>query len=90
MQLLDHVSITVTDLARATPFYEAIMSALGAPKVYERDDAIGFGQRNRPDDDAHTYFSLFLLKGTPRAIASRRCSMNECAIPDTNRGRNAR
>src|SRR4030067_3318306 len=59
MQLLDHVSITVTDLARATPFYEAIMSALGVSKAYEMDDAVGFGQRNRPDDDAHTYFSLF-------------------------------
>lgn len=59
MQILDHVSITVTDLARATPFYEAIMSALGVSKVYERDDAVGFGQRNRPNDDSHTYFSLF-------------------------------
>lgn len=59
MQLLDHVSITVADLARAKPFYEAIMSALGVAKVYERDDAVGFGQRNRPNDDAHTYFSLF-------------------------------
>jgi catechol 2,3-dioxygenase-like lactoylglutathione lyase family enzyme len=59
MQLLDHVSITVTDLARATLFYEAIMSALGVSKVYERDDAVGFGQRNRPNDDLHTYFSLF-------------------------------
>ena len=59
MQLLDHVSITVTDLARAAPFYEAIMSALGVVKVYARDDAVGFGQRNRPDDDSHTYFSVF-------------------------------
>lgn len=59
MQLLDHVSITVADLARATPFYEAIMSALGVSKAYEMDDAVGFGQRNRPDDDAHTYLSVF-------------------------------
>jgi catechol 2,3-dioxygenase-like lactoylglutathione lyase family enzyme len=63
MQILDHVSITVTDLARATPFYEAIMSALGVSKVYERDDAVGFGQRNRPNDDSHTYFSLFRSTG---------------------------
>lgn len=59
MQILDHVSITVADLARAKPFYEAIMSALGVAKIYERDDALGFGQRNRPNDDAHSYFSLF-------------------------------
>lgn len=59
MQLLDHVSITVRDLSRAAPFYEAVMSALGVTKVYERDDAIGFGQRNRPNDDSHNYFSLY-------------------------------
>jgi catechol 2,3-dioxygenase-like lactoylglutathione lyase family enzyme len=59
MQILDHVSITVADLARAKPFYEAIMSALGGAKVNERNDALGFGQRNRPNDDAHTYFSVY-------------------------------
>lgn len=59
LQLLDHVSITVADLARARPFYAAIMSALGATKAYDRVDAVGFGQRNRPGDDAHTYFSVY-------------------------------
>jgi len=59
MHLLDHVSITVADLRRAQPFYEAIMAALGAEKVYERADAVGFGRRSRPGDDAHSYFSLF-------------------------------
>lgn len=54
MQLLDHVSITLRDLAAAKPFYKAVMGALGAVVAYERDDAIGFGERNRPDDDAHT------------------------------------
>jgi extradiol dioxygenase family protein len=29
MQLIDHLSITVRDLARAKPFYRAVMSALG-------------------------------------------------------------
>lgn len=59
MQLLDHVSITVRDLARAKPFYRAVMAALGASVAYDRDDAIGFGERNRPDDDRHTYLSVF-------------------------------
>ena len=40
MQLLDHVSITVRDIAPAKPFYRALMSALGADGAYERDDAI--------------------------------------------------
>ncbi len=59
MRLLDHVSITVRDLERAKPFYLAVMSALGAKVAYERSDAIGFGERNRPQDDAHTYLSVF-------------------------------
>ena len=59
MKLLDHVSITVRDLAASRPFYEAVLGALGAVVAYERDDAIGFGQRNRPEDDSHTYLSVF-------------------------------
>jgi catechol 2,3-dioxygenase-like lactoylglutathione lyase family enzyme len=59
LQLLDHVSISVRDLARATPFYKAVMATLGAGVVYERADAIGFGERNRPGDDAHSYLSVF-------------------------------
>ncbi len=51
MQLIDHLSITVRDLGRAKPFYRAVMTALGAVVAYEREDAIGFGERNRPRDD---------------------------------------
>lgn len=59
MQLLDHVSITVRDLAAAKPFYRAVMAALGAAVAYDRDDAIGFGERNGPAAAAHTYLSVF-------------------------------
>jgi catechol 2,3-dioxygenase-like lactoylglutathione lyase family enzyme len=59
MQLIDHASITVRDLQSAKPFYKAIMASLGAIVAYERDDAIGFGERNRPHDDVHTYISVF-------------------------------
>jgi len=58
MFVLDHVSITVRDLARARPFYDAVMSALGVPKVYGRADAVGYGQRNDARDDEHTYLSV--------------------------------
>jgi catechol 2,3-dioxygenase-like lactoylglutathione lyase family enzyme len=60
MQLLDHVSIGVPDLGAARPFYDAIMGALGAVKVYDRPDALGYGERC---DDAHTqssYLSIYL------------------------------
>jgi catechol 2,3-dioxygenase-like lactoylglutathione lyase family enzyme len=59
MQLIDHASITVRDLQAVKPFYKAVMAALGAIVAYERDDAIGFGERNRPNDDVHTYVSVF-------------------------------
>jgi catechol 2,3-dioxygenase-like lactoylglutathione lyase family enzyme len=59
MHLLDHISITVRDLDRSRAFYIEIMAALGAGIVYEREDAIGFGQRNRTGDDGHTYLSVF-------------------------------
>jgi catechol 2,3-dioxygenase-like lactoylglutathione lyase family enzyme len=59
MQLLDHVSITVRDLPRAKPFYMSIMAALGATVAYDRPDAIGFGERNRPHDDGHSYVSVY-------------------------------
>ncbi len=59
MQLLDHVSITLRNLADAKPFYRAVMSALDAIVAYDRADAIGFGERNRPHDDVHTYLSVY-------------------------------
>ena len=62
MQLLDHVSITVRSLGGAKPFYRAVMSALGAAVAYDRADAMGFGERNRPYDDLHTYLSVFESK----------------------------
>lgn len=60
MFLLDHVSIGVPDLQQARPFYDAIMSALGAPKVYDRSDAIGYGERCRPNDTQATFLAVYL------------------------------
>ena len=59
MQLLDHVSITVPRLDEARPFYDAVMDALGASKVYDREDALGYGERCRAGDAGHTYLSVF-------------------------------
>ena len=69
MQLIDHVSISVRDIGPAKRFYTAVLSTLGAPVAYEREDAIGFGERNRPDDDRHTYLSIYQsadARGDPR------------------------
>ncbi|MBI4239344.1 MAG: VOC family protein [Deltaproteobacteria bacterium] len=69
MQLLDHVSITVRQLKVVKPFYMAVMSALDACIAYDREDALGFGERNRPHDDVHTYLSVYesaLARSDPR------------------------
>ncbi len=58
--MLDHVSITVTDIARAGRFYDACLGALGVPRVGASPDWIGYGERcdaGRPD---LTYLSLRL------------------------------
>ena len=70
MHLLDHASITVRDIEAAKPFYLAIMSALGASVAYEKEDAIGFGERNSPNIAIHSYISIF---------------QSEQAIPDPRR-----
>ena len=59
MQAVDHVSITVRDLEKVLRFYDAVFEVLRLGKVYQRPDAVGYGERNRPDDDGHSYLSIF-------------------------------
>ncbi|MBO1113363.1 VOC family protein [Bordetella petrii] len=70
MQLLDHVSIAVPDLGAARPFYDAAMAALGAAKVYDRPDALGYGERCSATATQHTYLSVF-LSAAPNTDARR-------------------
>jgi catechol 2,3-dioxygenase-like lactoylglutathione lyase family enzyme len=72
MQLLDHVSITVSGLDAARPFYDAVMQALGAAKVYDRPDALGYGERCRPGSTQHTYLSVFAVGAPPDATSGAR------------------
>jgi catechol 2,3-dioxygenase-like lactoylglutathione lyase family enzyme len=83
MQLLDHLSITVRQLSAVKPFYLAVMQALGARLAYDRPDAIGFGERNRPHDDVHTYLSVF---ESPAAQADprRHCCVRAASIAAVN------
>lgn len=57
--MIDHLSITTTDLDRAQTFYDAVLGALGIPRVYRREDAIGYGERHRTDG-APCYLSVYL------------------------------
>lgn len=56
--MLDHVSITVSELSRSAPFYDAIMAALGVPCVGRDADRLAYGLRNHASDDGHTYLSV--------------------------------
>jgi catechol 2,3-dioxygenase-like lactoylglutathione lyase family enzyme len=60
MQLLDHVSIGVADLDAARPFYDAIMNALGAVKVYDRPNALGYGERCSAADAQSSCLAVYL------------------------------
>jgi catechol 2,3-dioxygenase-like lactoylglutathione lyase family enzyme len=64
MQLLDHVSIGVPDIQAARPFYDSIMKALEATKIYERSDALGYGERCSSDDTVSTCLSVYLDPAT--------------------------
>lgn len=56
--MLDHVSITVSDIAAAERFYDAIMNALGIVKVGRRDDWLGYGERSRAAYPDRVYISI--------------------------------
>lgn len=43
--MIDHVSIAVRDLARASAFYEAVLAPLGYTKLEARTTTVGFGKR---------------------------------------------
>ncbi|MHA1164472.1 MAG: VOC family protein [Alphaproteobacteria bacterium] len=43
--MIDHVSIPVSDLPRATAFYEKLLGALGHTKLAEQETTIGFGRK---------------------------------------------
>ena len=43
--MIDHVSIAVRDLGRASEFYEAALGALGLAKLAVRPHTVGFGKR---------------------------------------------
>ncbi|MBI3196006.1 MAG: hypothetical protein HYZ40_00570 [Rhodospirillales bacterium] len=57
--MLDHLSITTTDLDRAQTFYDAVLGALGHRRVNRRERSIGYGERPRLDG-APCYISIYL------------------------------
>ena len=56
--MLDHVSITVSDIAAAERFYDAIMKTLDVVKVGRRDDWLGYGERARSAYPDRVYLTI--------------------------------
>lgn len=69
--MLDHLSVTVSDIDQAEPFWDAVMAALGHPKVARRPNQLGYGRRNTPEADGLCYISVFLSSG-PALVADNR------------------
>jgi catechol 2,3-dioxygenase-like lactoylglutathione lyase family enzyme len=67
--MIDHLSITTTDLDRAQAFYDAALGALGYPRVNRRAEAIGYGVRDR-SPDAPPYISIY--RGTGKLVPDNR------------------
>lgn len=61
-RMLHHISLPVRDLARSGAFYDAALSALGYRRVFEDDEAIGYGVEDNKD--------LLCLKLNPEAHAA--------------------
>jgi catechol 2,3-dioxygenase-like lactoylglutathione lyase family enzyme len=67
--MIDHISLEVRDLARATKFYEAVLATLGMTKVRSWPTASGFGK-------AYPEFWINERKDMPAARAD--CGMHVC------------
>ena len=67
--MIDHLSITTTDLDRAQAFYDAALGALGYPRVHRRAEAMGYGVRDH-GPDAPPYISIYLC--TDRLVPDNR------------------
>ncbi len=56
--MLDHVSITVPDIAAAARFYDAVMAALGVPAVGRDEAWLGYGLRCDGANPGRSYLSI--------------------------------
>ena len=68
--MLDHVSITVSDISAAEHFYDAIMQALGVIKVGRRDNWLGYGERAHSEHPERVYIAIY--RGPKAEEGSRR------------------
>src|SRR4051794_9754712 len=71
--MLDHVSISVSDMARAERFYDAVMAALDVMKVGSSETWIGYGERSDATHPDRAYLSIRLGPRPERAPGRHWC-----------------
>jgi catechol 2,3-dioxygenase-like lactoylglutathione lyase family enzyme len=86
--MLDHVSITVSDIPAAERFYDAIMKALGVVKVGRRDDWLGYGERARAAYPDRVYLTIRKGPKPEEAYGRHWCfKARRCVLGRRHRGR---
>jgi len=48
--MLDHISIGVSDLARAASFYDTVLAAMGYVRLFTHERAVGYGKAGDKDE----------------------------------------
>lgn len=77
--MISHLSIGVSDLARTTEFYDAVLAALGYARIYTGSQSVGYGtpdgrepfalkQRIASDIGVDAGFHLAFIAQTPEAV----------------------
>jgi catechol 2,3-dioxygenase-like lactoylglutathione lyase family enzyme len=49
LRVLDHIGIQVADMERAAAFYDAVLPTIGADRIMDFGQAIGYGIGDKPD-----------------------------------------
>ena len=71
--MLDHVSITVSDLGRAERFYDRVLAALSVAKVGSSEVWLGYGERCDADRPGLSYLSNRLGEAPGTATGRHWC-----------------
>jgi hypothetical protein len=69
--VLDHVSITVSNMLIAEPFYDAVMAALGVNKMGSGKTWISYGERCDAEHPERTYLLIRSGPMHPSAYMTR-------------------
>jgi len=49
LSVIDHISIQCADVSASAAFYDAVLAPLGATRVMDFGEAIGYGEGRKPD-----------------------------------------